>query len=400
MARLAVALFLLASLGLVLGATLWPTDTPSDPAESLGFLTRGLYVADALRNVMLFLPLGAALALALRSPLLAVVAAAGLSMSLELAQGLVPGRHSALEDLLFNAGGAVLGATVVLTARHWIRPSDRLARALGAGAAAVVALLLLLTVRLFDPWLPESEYFAGWTPELPHLETYRGRVVDASIADAPLPHGAVADSQSLRRHLGAEAPLHIRAVAGPPPAGLAPLFTIIDGSRREILLVGVDGDDLVISQRVRGRARRLEQPRLHLPGWLADVSSGDALDLRIEPSREGYCVALNDTRRCALGLSLGAAWSFVFLPRLVPGALQTSMNALWLLALFVPLGYWHRSWRQTALLGLGLLALLLLLPRTTGLVRTPLPELLGPALGFTLGLGLQRLARRPARREA
>jgi VanZ family protein len=71
---------------------------------------------DLAGNVVVFVPLGAALALALRDRptgrrvLLAALGGAGLGLVIELIQTTIPTRVAALGDWLLNAGGAFLGA--------------------------------------------------------------------------------------------------------------------------------------------------------------------------------------------------------------------------------------------------------------------------------------------------
>jgi glycopeptide antibiotics resistance protein len=71
---------------------------------------------DLAGNIVVFAPLGAALALALRDRpvwrrlLLATLGGAGLSLVIELIQTAMPTRVAALDDWLLNTGGALLGA--------------------------------------------------------------------------------------------------------------------------------------------------------------------------------------------------------------------------------------------------------------------------------------------------
>jgi glycopeptide antibiotics resistance protein len=73
---------------------------------------------DLAGNVVVFAPLGAALALALRDRpmgrrmLLATLGGASLSLAIELLQTAIPSRVTALDDWLLNTGGAFLGALV------------------------------------------------------------------------------------------------------------------------------------------------------------------------------------------------------------------------------------------------------------------------------------------------
>jgi glycopeptide antibiotics resistance protein len=81
-----------------------------------------LSLAEAVANVMLFVPVGAALRLrGIPSTRVALIAL-GLSAGVELTQyAVVPGRTAAVEDVFLNSIGAVLGAQLV--ARRRLAPS-------------------------------------------------------------------------------------------------------------------------------------------------------------------------------------------------------------------------------------------------------------------------------------
>ena len=108
---------------------LWMTLRPNQTvAADLAPLTapaaaRGVsahLLIDLAGNVAVFVPLGAALALALGSRparvrlSLATFAGASLSLVIELAQLLIPTRVTALDDWLFNTIGTAIGALVGL----------------------------------------------------------------------------------------------------------------------------------------------------------------------------------------------------------------------------------------------------------------------------------------------
>jgi VanZ family protein len=96
-------------------------------AEAAGLGPPGRRVAEAIANVLLFVPLGAAAALlALRVRTWQVgIAAAAFSTAIELAQTLLPGRTSSLRDVGLNAAGGVLGHVVVRVGRYlWNRTTS------------------------------------------------------------------------------------------------------------------------------------------------------------------------------------------------------------------------------------------------------------------------------------
>jgi glycopeptide antibiotics resistance protein len=115
--------------GIVAAWLLWmtlrpnPTVTASlapltEPAAERGISPRVLI--GLAGNVVVFVPLGAALALALgerpagRRLLLATLIGAGLSLGIELTQMALPSRVTAVDDLLLNAVGTAVGAMISL----------------------------------------------------------------------------------------------------------------------------------------------------------------------------------------------------------------------------------------------------------------------------------------------
>jgi glycopeptide antibiotics resistance protein len=88
------------------------TESAADQGISIHLLI------DLAGNVLVFAPLGAALAMAQRDRpvwrrlLLATLGGAGLSLVIELIQMATPTRVAALDDWLLNTAGAFLGALV------------------------------------------------------------------------------------------------------------------------------------------------------------------------------------------------------------------------------------------------------------------------------------------------
>ena len=75
--------------------------------------------AERLLNTILFVPLGATIALLLggRAFPLAILACFALSAAVEYAQGSIPGRVPDMQDVLWNSLGAALGAVVITVPR-------------------------------------------------------------------------------------------------------------------------------------------------------------------------------------------------------------------------------------------------------------------------------------------
>lgn len=105
-------------------------DGPSRPANREAIVR--YLVGDVLGNVLLFVPLGLAVAGAVgpgRSPTVRLAAAgglgAGLSVAIEGVQLLVPGRATDVDDVIFNALGALVGGAVLLVAERLRRRGSR-----------------------------------------------------------------------------------------------------------------------------------------------------------------------------------------------------------------------------------------------------------------------------------
>ncbi|MGH7607378.1 MAG: VanZ family protein, partial [Gemmatimonadales bacterium] len=377
----------LALLGILI-ATLWPF-SGSPAAQWLGCLACGARgTADLLLNVILFLPFGAALARAGQRVGRSSAAAALLSLIIEVAQLYIPGRDTSLGDVAANTLGGTLGAILALTAAAWLFPPPGRARRWSRGAAACAAGLCGLTGLLLAPAFPASRYHGLWTPWLARLERYEGRVLSATLAERPIRPGPL-DSPGVRALLEAEHGfrLHVRAEAGAPPAGLAPLFAIYDDARREILLLGVDHHDIVVRVRTRAAAVRLDQPDVRVRDALLGIDPGDSLDLTVMRTRSAFQVSLNATTE-RLGFTVGSGWSLVLYPEGTPGWLRAALNALWTGLLFAPAGWWLRT-RGDGLVALAAIAAgLLAAPALTPLIATPAREWAGAVLGLIAGVGL------------
>ena len=370
------------------------TLAPSDGVESHEFqrciVCGSPGLADAILNVLLFVPLGASLAAARVRWWHIGVGSALLSGAIECAQLMIPGRESSLGDILFNTTGAVMGWALAVAISGLVRRGRAPAaweRFLGAG---ILLTAVALTGYLLQPDFPRSTYYGQWTPHFGHMARYSGRVLDASVGGMPLPSDRVSRSAQARDLLLAGAPLRVRAVAGPRVAGLAPLFSIADDSHRRVMLLGVDGDALLFRYRTRAATWHLAQPDLRAVGALRGILAGDTLDVVVERESRGFCIAVDRTTTCG-GFTAGTGWEVLLrlanAPPYVPGLL----GALWLAALLVPGGYWARGGANLAALGLGAGATLLAVAPAVGLAGTTPLEWAGAATGCAVGWGLRRV---------
>ena len=163
----AAPLLLVVAVGLILYVSLYPFRFAADGPGVLEALRDITWAragrGDMLNNVLLYLPLGFCLALALEprlgrgAALLGAVVTGGLlSLAMEVAQASIAIRVPSLRDLALNTAGAAAGA---LAGSAWHALGARMTPRAGprgrAGAVAIALLVLWLVARLW-PLLPDA----------------------------------------------------------------------------------------------------------------------------------------------------------------------------------------------------------------------------------------------------
>ena len=367
----------MAGLVLIFRVTLLPTSDPDTGTFHWCLMCGALGLSDTIGNVVLFAPLAVALFCAGMRWWKVVGLLFLLSTTIELVQLGIPGRESALGDVLSNTAGALAGVGLA----WWLPRRRRSARAGFVAAAAAVG-LIGATGFAFEPSFPRTIYYGQWTNPVGAYDTYEGKVLSAGIAGAALPPWRLDDSRTVRQGLLDGAPLRVRAVAGPSPRALAPIFNIYDDRQREVLLLGADRDDLVLHLRLRATDLLLRQPDLRWRGALAAVTAGDTIVLELRRAAPGYCLSLNDREHCGMAYTAGQAWGLIqFFPRL-PASIQTGFSVLFMAVLGMCVGLFVRR-DAAGYLAVGVvLAGALVVPLLVGLAVTPPLELGGLALGL------------------
>lgn len=377
---------------LILGATLVPF-TITEPMRHFGlcFGCDEHGNADAILNVILFVPLGVALARSRGSRLRPVVFCACLSAAVEIAQFWIPGRDPSLGDVLCNTLGGGVGQLLAQFGSRSLVPQPRTAARLSLGAAAGAGLAFGLTARLFAPAFPLSTYYVRWTPD---AGPYRGRVLTVELGSLPLPPQKLPGAEPVRTLLQSGAPLQIVAIAGPKLTEFRSLFRIRDARDREIFILGPDRDDLAMRFRIRGSAWRLDQPDLRVRGVFDQVSFGDTLRIVARRDGRGYCLTMNGVGTCPIGFTIGSGWSLLWYSERLTQWLQDALGIGWVAGLVLPVGFWSRQRPES---GVGIAILLIsifAIPPLGGLLSTPLTQVLGAAGGWTLGAILAKALRR------
>ena len=388
--RYRAALLAFLGVGAVLALTTLPVVLPagSEQETTFGCLfcgSRG--VADALLNVALYVPVGIAMGMAGVRLTTALLLGALLSSSLELLQLVIPGRDASVGDVITNALGAGLGA--VWWARRWaiMSPRGPARRSAFAVAAATIPLSVALTAWLLAPSLPTGlDYWGQWTPNQAHIEWYRGRVTGATIGGVAAPSRRLADPDSVRARLLRVAAIEVTAIAGPPTSRLSAIFSVYDGRRRELLLIGPDRDDLVVRYRTRSTALRLDQPDLRWRDAFGGVAEGDSIDIRLGMDGSGNpCLHLNGEYTCGLRPPPGRAWSVFAYSLGKVGGVVPVLDAIWWVILLFPAALWRRSSRDTLLLALAALLGVGVVPPAAGLGAAGWTEWIGALVGVALG---------------
>lgn len=376
------------TVGVILALTLFPSgDEKLAPMLDCLFCgERG--VADAIINVILFIPLGAALAFSTLSMLGSAVAGASLAAAIEIVQLFIPGRDTSLSDVLTNTTGVVLGWLLVRHAPRFISLPRRTATFVAVAAAASPVLAIGAAGRLLAPALPRSTYYGQWTPHLRHLESYEGHVLAATLGSVALPSARLEDSDTARALLLAGAPLRVRATAGPRVPGLASLVSVFDENQREIVLLGPDRDDLVFRYRTFAVASRLTQPDLRLTGAFASVRPGDTLAIALWRESAGYCLSLNGERTCRLSFPAGRGWGMLYYSETLPTWLEALLDACWIAGLLLPVGFCTAA-GHPALAGGSLVVSLAIMPSLVGLLPAAAGEWAGGMAGVGVGVVLR-----------
>lgn len=387
-------LLLVAVVAPVLVATLTPTtDIPWKFGGPLCVVCGTFGVANLLRNIILFIPMGAALALVLGPGRRALLIVLLTTMTVEVLQFHIPGRNPLLVDVLANFTGGALGVLMVAWSHLWLRPSRRTGGVLSLGYAGAAATALLLVAFLFRTDLPQVTYWGQWTPDFGHMEHYGGTLQSASVGGIPVPYSSLDESEAIRAALQDGGSVRLAVAAGPSPSALAPIFSIADGAQGEVLMIGADRDDLVVRIRYQADRFRLDRPDFRMVGAFRDVEVGDTIRIAFEPQGGRSCLELNGRRECGIGPRLEQGWALLLYPGGGPAWFKTLMDFGWMAGLLLPFGFFARRHPFTYAGALTLLAAVsggLWLPTVAS---WSLPAMAGAFAGLGMGVGVGSLVR-------
>ena len=354
-------------------------------------------LADAVVNVVLFVPLGWALAFAGVRPLHAIVVALATTIGVELLQyGVVPGRVASVWDVLANAGGGVVGLALPRLVRRVAESRQQALRAaalygllLGAGLAAG-ALLQAVALPRAMRWTARYSGRSGYV-------RFAGSLGLVRVDGSPVAADAWRDVQPRG---GAELTVEIHSAR--PDSALAEIvqfwmpggagWTWVDQWDRDLRLHIASGGDRL---RLRG----------HSP-WVRAVMpalAGDSVTLRLVLRRFSYRIAVTTQGREVVRearISPADGWR-LFMPFGEARERWASwLSALWMAVLVGPLGYLAtlRSRAAAAVAAAGIGAYLLLLPIVLGCAALPAVGWCGAAGGLVIGFVIESYLAGRARR--
>jgi VanZ like family len=389
---------------IILVLTLWPF--PSEPTRRrfLWCLACGeLGTLDVLHNILLFMPLGAAIVWTGVSWRRAVVIGFLLSLSIEMAQLFwIPGRDASLSDILTNTTGTLVGAHLAMQVAGWLAPAPPTARRWLCAWAVLLAALLGGTAALLRPLVPPAPLVMEWAPRHGrHIVPFQGRVLEVTLNGRPTPTGWIASDDQIRQAANqGHVRLEAHVLAGPENRQrVMPMVLVLSGDD-EVLDLAQQGRHLLF--RVRFASARLGLRSLTLAVAAALPQPGGAAQVegRVDPTRLAADVAQDGRISSAtLELSPALGWALL-LPGNVPlGGWAAGASALWLALLAFPMGFYGAGAQRrvgrgepriawsvwllvpAAALGAGLG----LVPHLAGLAPVPWFEWVAAAAGVLVG---------------
>jgi VanZ family protein len=351
-----------AGLALVVAGVLLLTLIPMPPGAAgpelvLEYRLGARFGADALANVLLFIPVGVAAALN-TSAARTIGFGAFLSVFIEVAQLLVPGRYTSPADVVFNTIGTVTGMLLLRHARAWLRPPPRIAAVLAGASTIAAAAVIGGGSLLFQASVPRMPLYGQWTAQFETMAVYEGKILSSTVGGEPLFPRRARDPVRLREILLAGDTVTVRFVAGPLTAAAAPIFSIADQRAREVLMIAADNHDLLIRYRMRAADVRLDQPEFLLRDVLVGIDSGDEIALRTWRTDAGLCAEVSATVYCQRGPAAADTWALLLFP--LPRPLPALMATIWVAALILPAGFWAPSPRHVMACALTLAIVLAL----------------------------------------
>jgi hypothetical protein len=330
-------------LTIVLAATLTPASASTPTADFWCVACGEFGGLDVLNNIVLFLPLGAAFALAADRRWRSILACVAVTVFIESMQiRVIPGRDASLSDILANSLGGAIGVELALRRAVLLRPRGRAAQLLALAGAAGFALVMMLSSLGFRPASIPRSLWVQWTPDRASFEPFTGRLLDFDLDGIDLPARFFPPVS-----LGVD-----RVLRGPTwhatvqigTENLKPRRSVIARIAEEFtVLVSIEqyGWDLACQQKTLSGDFRFRSPKIAIRGALSRAVEEMPARVQFTCSRQyDALVASTDDRREVLRLSPSLGWLFVTPLNITVPSQYVLVSVLWLIALAFPAGYW------------------------------------------------------------
>lgn len=386
-------------------ATLTPSDQPPT-ADSFCLVCGDLGGVDVLLNVLLFMPLGAGLAMRRIPRWRAISAMSVASALIELSQlSIIRGRDASFGDLTMNSIGGALGYAVGASLAMLLLPTTGQARRLALSWVAAWILVQAAASFTLTPSPTEGSYYGQLARALGGRAAYPGRILSAHIGGLDLPDRDFRDSRAVAALMQRrEATVDVRIATRASTAELTSIARIADGNQREMMLLGAEGLNVVFGVRTHAAVLRLRPAYYRLaqslPSHLSPSAPPDTV--RLVATYAPPVVRLDvrtgaRTSSAALRVTPAAAWrSIAPMPVYFDDSgFDALLDTAWLCFLLLPAGYWMRfATRRTgpfpgarlpAVVGAGLLWGYAQAPLLFGLATPAWWELAGGVIGMTTG---------------
>jgi len=395
---------ILAALVMIAVPTLTPTPRAT-PTSGLCVICGSLGGVDFALNIVLFVPLGAAIWSVRRRVLDAVIAGLLVSVVIELLQfRTIVGRDATLGDVLANTMGSLAGAAIALGFVRWRDVTGRAAQRGAAIAGFAAAMVVAVSALLIQPIRTRYPQWVQWSPVKRGEEPFRGRLVTADVNGRALhgrevlrpPQTLDARTRSLRVRATLEGPT-------PPSDRQAIIIRMANPLEEGFELAQLDRG-LVFRTNIVASRLKLRPLLIGLPDVLPD--SGAVVDATFmfdgvsSPASIAATGSGPDEQLTSVTLprTVGLAWA-LFLPwSIAIGPQWWLANACWLAALVVPVSFLSMRSRRSPEVGSTRLwwpvaivvVMLAAVPFVTGISSLRATEWFGVMIGMVVGATLER----------
>jgi VanZ like protein len=328
--------------GLICLATLTPSPGTQVTADLWCIACGELGALDVLANVVMFVPFGFALLLATNRPWLSIAACVATTVIVESLQiRVIVGRDASLSDVLANSLGGLIGVEIALRRRLILLPRPRTALRLALSWCGVFAAVCALAAAgLRPPDVPRS-LWVQWTPPRPSFEPFSGHVFSFELDSIDLPLGYPSPSFGVDRVLrGPEWTARARVTTQSLQRRRSVITRIADEYTVQLSIEQLDAD-LGCVQKTRAADFRFRSPKVAVRGAFTPTNREPPGIVTLSCARaSGRLIAGIDGEREVVRLSPSLGWLLLSPFDVAVTNGSDWVNALWLLTLMLPAGYW------------------------------------------------------------